>query len=105
MQEAKASAGAGRLKPLPGETLEKCSQDLVTSTKSVSSAIAQLLSEATQGNENYTGMAARDVAQALRSLATAARGVGANAARGVGATAANPQACDAMLNCAADVMD
>ncbi|KAG7268298.1 hypothetical protein CRUP_023093 [Coryphaenoides rupestris] len=74
---------AGRLKPLPGETLEKCSQDLVTSTKSVSSAIAQLLSEATQGNENYTGMAARDVAQALRSLATAARGVGANAARGV----------------------
>uniref|UniRef100_A0A8C5B8S1 Talin 1 n=1 Tax=Gadus morhua TaxID=8049 RepID=A0A8C5B8S1_GADMO len=97
MQEAKASAGAGRLKPLPGETLEKCSQDLVSSTKSVSSAIAQLLSEATQGHENYTGMAARDVAQALRSLASAARGVGA--------TAGNPQACDAMLNCAADVMD
>ena len=43
------------------------------------------------------GMAARDVAQALRSLASAARGVGA--------TAGNPQACDAMLNCAADVMD
>ncbi|KAK0132068.1 Talin-1 [Merluccius polli] len=97
MQEAKASAGAGRLKPLPGETLDKCSQDLVSSTKSVSSAIAQLLSEATQGNENYTGMAARDVVQALRSLAMAARGVGA--------TTANPQACDAMLNCAADVMD
>ncbi|KAJ3605813.1 hypothetical protein NHX12_027857 [Muraenolepis orangiensis] len=97
LQEAKASAAAGRLKPLPGETLEKCSQDLVTSTKSVSSAIAQLLSEATQGNENYTGMAARDVAQALRSLAMAARGVGA--------TADNPQACDAMLNYAADVMD
>ncbi len=35
--------------------LEKCSQDLGTSTKAVSSAIAQLLSEATQGNENYTG--------------------------------------------------
>lgn len=36
--------------------LEKCSQDLGNSTKAVSSAIAQLLSEATQGNENYTGV-------------------------------------------------
>lgn len=35
--------------------LEKCSQDLGSNTKAVSSAIAQLLSEATQGNENYTG--------------------------------------------------
>lgn len=35
--------------------LDKCSQDLGNSTKAVSSAIAQLLSEATQGNENYTG--------------------------------------------------
>lgn len=38
--------------------LEKCSQDLGTSTKAVSSAIAQLLSEATQGNENYAGKGA-----------------------------------------------
>ncbi|KAJ8287119.1 hypothetical protein GJAV_G00047860 [Gymnothorax javanicus] len=97
MQEAKTSAAEGKLKPLPGETLEKCSQDLGTSTKAVSSAIAQLLSEATQGNENYTGMAARDVAQALRSLASAARGVAANTA--------DPQACNAMLDCAADTMD
>nr|XP_023649582.1 talin-1-like [Paramormyrops kingsleyae] len=97
MQEAKASAAEGRLRPLPGETLEKCSQDLGTSTKAVSSAIAQLLSEATQGNENYTGMAARDVAQALRSLASAARGVAANTA--------DPQARNAMLDCASDVMD
>ncbi|KAI1905173.1 hypothetical protein AGOR_G00013410 [Albula goreensis] len=97
MQEAKTSAAEGKLKPLPGETLEKCSQDLGTSTKAVSSAIAQLLSEATQGNENYTGMAARDVAQALRSLASASRGVAANTA--------DPQACNAMLDCAADVMD
>ncbi|XP_064164643.1 talin-1 isoform X1 [Anguilla rostrata] len=97
MQEAKTSANEGKLKPLPGETLEKCSQDLGTSTKAVSSAIAQLLSEITQGNENYTGMAARDVAQALRSLASSARGVAANTA--------DPQACNAMLDCAADVMD
>ncbi|XP_047200330.1 talin-1 isoform X1 [Hippoglossus stenolepis] len=97
MREAKASAEEGKLKPLPGETLEKCSQDLGTSTKAVSSAIAQLLSEATQGNENYTGMAARDVAQALKSLASAARGVAA--------TTDDSQARNAMLDCAADVMD
>uniref|UniRef100_A0A8C7SIH8 Talin 1 n=1 Tax=Oncorhynchus mykiss TaxID=8022 RepID=A0A8C7SIH8_ONCMY len=97
MVEAKASAGDGKLKPLPGETLEKCSQDVGNSTKAVSSAIAQLLSEATQGNENYTGMAARDVAQALRALASAARGVAA--------TTADPQARNAMLDCASDVMD
>ncbi|XP_062870852.1 talin-1 isoform X2 [Trichomycterus rosablanca] len=97
MQEAKASAAEGRLRPLPGETLEKCSKDLGSNTKAVSSAIAQLLSEATQGNENYTGMAARDVAQALRSLASAARGVAA--------TTADPQARNAMLDCAGDVLD
>uniref|UniRef100_A0A671LYR0 Talin-1-like n=1 Tax=Sinocyclocheilus anshuiensis TaxID=1608454 RepID=A0A671LYR0_9TELE len=97
MQEAKASASEGKLKPLPGETLEKCSQDLGSSTKAVSSAIAQLLGEATQGNENYTGMAARDVAQALRSLASAARGVAANTE--------DAHARNAMLDCTADVMD
>uniref|UniRef100_A0A671YKX1 Talin 1 n=1 Tax=Sparus aurata TaxID=8175 RepID=A0A671YKX1_SPAAU len=97
IQEAKASAEEGKLKPLPGETLEKCSQDLGTSTKAVSSAIAQLLSEATQGNENYTGMAARDVAQALKSLASAARGVAANTG--------DPPVRNAMLDCAGDVMD
>uniref|UniRef100_A0A8C1L6X7 Talin 1 n=1 Tax=Cyprinus carpio TaxID=7962 RepID=A0A8C1L6X7_CYPCA len=97
MQEAKASAAEGKLKPLPGETLEKCSQDLGSSTKAVSSAIAQLLSEATQGNENYTGMAARDVAQALRSLASAARGVAANTE--------DPHARNAMLDSTTDVMD
>ncbi|XP_026996991.1 talin-1 isoform X2 [Tachysurus fulvidraco] len=97
MQEAKASAAERKLRPLPGETLEKCSQDLGSNTKAVSSAVAQLLSEATQGNENYTGMAARDVAQALRSLASAARGVAS--------TTEDPQACNAMLECAGDVLD
>ncbi|XP_077478132.1 talin-1 isoform X1 [Stigmatopora argus] len=97
IQDAKASADEGKLKPLPGENLEKCSQDLGTSTKAVSSAVAQLLSEATQGNENYTGMAARDVAQALKSLASAARGVAA--------TTDDVAARSALLDCASDVMD
>ncbi|NXB63428.1 TLN1 protein, partial [Struthidea cinerea] len=97
LQEAKAAARDGKLKPLPGETMEKCAQDLGNSTKAVSSAIAHLLGEVAQGNENYTGIAAREVAQALRSLSQAARGVAANTS--------DPQAQRAMLECASDVMD
>ncbi|XP_025050766.1 talin-1 isoform X2 [Alligator sinensis] len=97
LQEAKAAARDGKLKPLPGETMEKCAQDLGNSTKAVSSAIAHLLGEVAQGNENYTGIAAREVAQALRSLS--------QAARGVAATTSDPQAQSAMLECAGDVMD
>ncbi|NXB28112.1 TLN1 protein, partial [Eulacestoma nigropectus] len=97
LQEAKAAARDGKLKPLPGETMEKCTQDLGNSTKAVSSAIAHLLGEVAQGNENYTGIAAREVAQALRSLSQAARGVAANTS--------DPQAQSAMLECASDVMD
>ena len=36
--------------------MENCAQDLGNSTKAVSSAIAQLLGEVAQGNENYAGM-------------------------------------------------
>ncbi|NXD82209.1 TLN1 protein, partial [Halcyon senegalensis] len=122
LQEAKAAARDGKLKPLPGETMEKCAQDLGNSTKAVSSAIAHLLGEVAQGNENYTGtglhagarrgegavpaatdlsispgIAAREVAQALRSLS--------QAARGVAASTPDPQAQNAMLECASDVMD
>ncbi|XP_062456644.1 talin-1 [Rhea pennata] len=97
LQEAKAAARDGKLKPLPGETMEKCAQDLGNSTKAVSSAIAHLLGEVAQGNENYTGIAAREVAQALRSLSQAARGIAANTS--------DPQAQTAMLECAGDVMD
>ncbi|NXC44480.1 TLN1 protein, partial [Penelope pileata] len=97
LQEAKAAARDGKLKPLPGETMEKCAQDLGNSTKAVTSAIAHLLGEVAQGNENYTGIAAREVAQALRSLSQAARGVAANTS--------DPQAQGAILECASDVMD
>nr|P54939.2 RecName: Full=Talin-1 [Gallus gallus]AAN75275.1 talin [Gallus gallus] len=97
LKEAKAAARDGKLKPLPGETMEKCAQDLGNSTKAVTSAIAHLLGEVAQGNENYTGIAAREVAQALRSLSQAARGVAANSS--------DPQAQNAMLECASDVMD
>uniref|UniRef100_A0A8B9N265 FERM domain-containing protein n=1 Tax=Accipiter nisus TaxID=211598 RepID=A0A8B9N265_9AVES len=94
LQEAKAAACDSKLKPLPGETMEKCTQDLGNSTKAVSSAIAHLLGEVAQGNENYTGT---EVAQALCSLG--------QAARGVVASTPDLQVRNAMLECTGYIMD
>ncbi|KAJ3593552.1 hypothetical protein NHX12_005886 [Muraenolepis orangiensis] len=96
LQDANMAANAGQLKPLPGESLEKCSQDLGSTSKSVGSSMAQLLTCAAQGNEHYTGIAASETAHALRTLAQAARGV---------AAATDPRAAVAMLDSAADVME
>uniref|UniRef100_A0A674DSE8 Talin 2 n=1 Tax=Salmo trutta TaxID=8032 RepID=A0A674DSE8_SALTR len=92
LQDARMAAHDGQLKPLPGESLEKCSQDLGSTSKAVGSSMAQLLTCAAQGNEHYTGVAARETAQALRTLAQAARGVAANTKE--------PQSAAAMLDSA-----
>uniref|UniRef100_A0A8D0LAS3 Talin 2 n=1 Tax=Sphenodon punctatus TaxID=8508 RepID=A0A8D0LAS3_SPHPU len=97
LQDAKMAAVDGQLKPLPGETLEKCAQDLGSTSKAVGSSMAQLLTCAAQGNEHYTGVAARETAQALKTLA--------QAARGVAASTTDPMAAHAMLDSARDVME
>uniref|UniRef100_A0A8C5M313 Talin 2 n=1 Tax=Leptobrachium leishanense TaxID=445787 RepID=A0A8C5M313_9ANUR len=97
LQDAKLAASDRQLKPLPGETLEKCSQDLGSTSKTVGSSMAQLLTCAAQGNEHYTGVAARETAQALKTLA--------QAARGVAASTSDPLAASDMLDSARDVMD
>ncbi|XP_044046695.1 talin-2a isoform X5 [Siniperca chuatsi] len=97
LQDAKLAAVNTQLKPLPGESLEKCAQDLGTTSKSVGSSMAQLLTCAAQGNEHYTGIAARETAQALKTLA--------QAARGVAASTTDPKAAAAMLDSARDVME
>uniref|UniRef100_A0A8C4QNG4 Talin 2 n=1 Tax=Eptatretus burgeri TaxID=7764 RepID=A0A8C4QNG4_EPTBU len=97
LQEAKKAASEGKLLPLPGETLEKCAKDLGGTSKIVGSSLAQVMSAASQGNENYTGIAARDTAQALRQLATAARGLAANTT--------DPTERDAMLEASRNLMD
>ncbi|XP_078388745.1 talin-2 isoform X2 [Cetorhinus maximus] len=97
LQDAKMAAAEGQLKPLPGETLEKCAQDLGSTSKAVGSSMAQLLTCAAQGNEHYTGIAARETAQALKTLASAARGVAASTD--------NSPAQNSMLDTARDVMD
>uniref|UniRef100_A0A8C5KZ10 Talin 2 n=1 Tax=Jaculus jaculus TaxID=51337 RepID=A0A8C5KZ10_JACJA len=97
LQDAKMAAAESQLKPLPGETLEKCAQDLGSTSKAVGSSMAQLLTCAAQGNEHYTGVAARETAQALKTLA--------QAARGVAASTNDPAAAHAMLDSARDVME
>uniref|UniRef100_A0A8C0TFV5 Talin 2 n=1 Tax=Canis lupus familiaris TaxID=9615 RepID=A0A8C0TFV5_CANLF len=97
LQDAKMAAVESQLKPLPGETLEKCAQDLGSTSKAVGSSMAQLLTCAAQGNEHYTGVAARETAQALKTLA--------QAARGVAASTNDPAAAHAMLDSARDVME
>ncbi|KAH8023796.1 hypothetical protein HPB51_017166 [Rhipicephalus microplus] len=69
------AAVANQLRPLPGENSELCALKLGATSKVVGSSMAQLLTAASQGNESYTGTAARDTASALQQLVEAVRGV------------------------------
>ncbi|KDR19212.1 Talin-1 [Zootermopsis nevadensis] len=71
------SAERAELRPLPGETAESAALQLGSTSKNVGFAMAQLLSAAAQGNENYTGIAARNTSSALRDLTISVRGVAA----------------------------
>lgn len=77
LQEVCKAVEASALKPLPGETLESTSLKLGSVSKSVEIAMTQLLSATKQGNEKYTGAAAREVSTALKDLLSAVRGVAA----------------------------
>ncbi|XP_076765357.1 talin_middle and talin-RS domain-containing protein rhea isoform X2 [Xylocopa sonorina] len=68
---------AASLRPFPDETTESTALRLGSTLKNVGFAMAQLLSAAKQGNENYTGSAARETASALKDLTYAVRGVAA----------------------------
>ena len=66
LDDTKQSAMSGRLHPLPGETAESAATLLGTTSKTVGSSMAQLLTAAAQGNEDYVGIAARDTANAMK---------------------------------------
>ncbi|XP_033328616.2 talin_middle and talin-RS domain-containing protein rhea isoform X1 [Megalopta genalis] len=68
---------AASLRPLPDETTESTALRLGATSKNVGFAMARLLSAAKQGNENYTGSAARETASSLKDLTYAVRGVAA----------------------------
>eukprot|EP00105_Crassostrea_gigas_P007281 XP_011421472.1 PREDICTED: talin-2-like isoform X1 [Crassostrea gigas] len=73
LEEYRRAADGGNLVPLPGETVEASAMKLGSTSKNVGSAMAQLLTAASQGNENYVGVAARDTVNALRMLTEATR--------------------------------
>ena len=56
---------------------EEASAQLGASSKGVGSSMAQLLTAAAQGDENYTSAAAKDTANALRVFANSVRAVAA----------------------------
>ncbi|XP_018022014.1 talin-2 isoform X3 [Hyalella azteca] len=69
--------------PLPGETLQQAMSDVTNLTKTVGAGLAQLLTAASQNNQEDCGKAARDTASALQKLT--------NSARAVQATTGEPQ--------------
>ncbi|KAL5020158.1 hypothetical protein ScPMuIL_003050 [Solemya velum] len=97
LEAVRRSAEEGNLRPLPGETAESAAAQLGTTSKSVGSAMAQLLTAATQGNENYVGIAARDTANSLTVLT--------RSVRGVAATTEDRQIQIVIIDCAHDVLD
>ncbi|XP_064644913.1 talin-1-like isoform X4 [Lineus longissimus] len=96
LDEILASADSKNLLPLPGETAESCALQVGATSKTVGSSMAQLLTAATQGNENYTGIAARDTANNLRVLT--------NAVRGVAACSGNPDVQHAIVESTQEIM-
>jgi hypothetical protein len=77
--------------PLTGETPESACYQLSTCSKTVGSAIVQLLTATSDGNENYVSDAARQTANSLKGFT--------NAARGVAATSANPSLQNRIIDC------
>ncbi|XP_013386332.1 talin-1 isoform X1 [Lingula anatina] len=97
LEEIEQTCQAGKLLPLPGETMESSALQLGHTSKTVGSSMAQLLTAAAQGNENYTGIAAKDTANAL--------GVLTNAVRGVAACSDDRKVQQNIIDAARDVMD
>lgn len=77
VNDYKKAATRGTLKPLPGESMEKCMSQLNSDCKIVGSGMAELLTAASQGNEVHVGAAARDTVTALRDMTKSVRGVAA----------------------------
>ena len=88
---------AFELKPLPGETPEGTAQQFSATSKAVGSNMAQLLTAVNQGDEKYTGMAARSTAVALQDFT--------DAVRGVAATSDQPDQQHKIINSAKEVVD
>lgn len=77
LEETKKSAKLGQLIPLPGDTLAGSSHQLGAASKAVATAMAQLLTAATQGSVEHTGGSSRQVAECVKTFSDSVRGVAA----------------------------
>lgn len=77
LSDCRMAALKHQLKPLPGDDFDHCSARFNSASKSVASAMAQLLSATSQGEENYIGSASREVTNSLKNLTAASRGIAA----------------------------
>uniref|UniRef100_A0A7M5V5A6 Talin n=1 Tax=Clytia hemisphaerica TaxID=252671 RepID=A0A7M5V5A6_9CNID len=94
--EMRVAADEGRLRPFPDDNADERALEVGATSKSVGATMAQLLTAAAQGNDSYTGIAARDTASALKNLT--------NAVRGVAATSEKPSDQQAILKASQVVM-
>ena len=75
VEEYKQEASRGQLRVLPGESQEICSTQLPNNCKSLGSAVAGLLTAASQGDASATNASARETTSALKSLTKSVRGL------------------------------
>ncbi|XP_047132289.1 talin-2 isoform X2 [Hydra vulgaris] len=75
LEEIRSQADKGQLKSFPDENADDRALEVGATSKTVGASMAQLLTAAAQGNDSYTGIAARDTANALKVLSNAVRGV------------------------------
>eukprot|EP01134_Creolimax_fragrantissima_P001817 CFRG1817T1 len=92
LDEAVNKAENGTMVKANKDDLEPATLEVAAIIRSVGASMAQVLSAATQGNSNYSGIAARDTANALQIMAASAQTVAAaqpdNKAEILAATAA-----------------
>jgi talin len=77
VDQIRRSAAAGKLAPLPGESAGGSASQLGTVSKGVGASMAQMVTAAGQGDDRYTGRAARATADQLALFVKAVRGVAA----------------------------
>lgn len=79
LSDSREEAKAGQLQPLPGKSVESCSQELLAASKTIESQKLQLLSAVAEKSSSNAGSSARELANNLRVVAEAVCGLAAEA--------------------------
>ena len=77
LTHAQQEAQEGSLHPLPGQTIQACSQQLVTAIKSLEVLKPQLVTAASDQNSGHAGFVAREMVNSLMVVVQASSGLAA----------------------------